>query len=206
MLGKGNCYWGEDGGTPLFTRIQEECNANVINCDEVGELDCSSWQTVDGELPLVEGCVEDLTEEEREEIKAQMQAKKDRWMAMTDEEKAVRKQDKEDARQANAATVLGCSCCVDGGTDNVADLVQGKEGRVAKTLGYQRPREDGGDHRPGRLFGDSDVDMEEKCAAFQEQGKCNTEVTIDCTEVDMVKRERKGGRWYKKLYCKCCDE
>jgi hypothetical protein len=161
---------------------------------------------VDTDVPLIEGCVEELTEEQKEEIDAKMQAKKEQWMAMTDEEKAAKWQEKKDVREANAATVLGCSCCREGGTDNVADLVRGKEGAVAKTLGFRKPREEGGGKWHGQGFGGSEVNMEEKCARFQGEGKCDAEEAPDCTQVNTMKRYRHhGGRWFDKLYCNCCE-
>merc|ERR1739842_128991 len=90
------------------------------------------------------GCIDDMTDEQRDEIRAQMQAHKEAWMALSDEERAALMDEKENAKAANAATVLGCSCCLDGGTDNVADLVEGREGWVAMSLGFRKPRGGGG--------------------------------------------------------------
>ena len=150
MKMKANCYWGANESQPLLDRIEEECDTNDP-CDgvEEDELDntCTdpSWETMDNEGVMIEGCPDEgLTEEEREELKAKMQAKKEMWMGMSETERTAYKEERDILMATNTATTLLCGCCK--GTESIVTLVKDKEGAVAKTLGFRRPRrEDDGE-------------------------------------------------------------
>ena len=141
----GNCYWGVDDGAPLLDRIQEECETAGFSCPQNdGELQCNVWQTLDDtDGTLFEGCQEGgLTEEQKTEMKAKMQEKRAKWEDMTMEERADLREERKAIRDANAATVLGCGCCE--GVESIKALVKDREGAVAKTLRFRKPRGEGG--------------------------------------------------------------
>ncbi len=128
-------------------------------------------------------------------------------------------------KAANAATVLQCGCCQ--GTKTIAALVQGKEGAVAKALGFRKPRDDGdhddqgfgghGHGHHGKPGGWSQHEgmgientLEEKCQNFLEQDGCTDAVAnaggqIDCSWYDSMHVKR-GRHHSVKLYCSCCRD
>jgi len=146
MMVKANCYWGANESQPLLDRIEEECATNDP-CDgvDLGELDdtCAdpSWATMDDEDLMIEGCPDGgLTEQEKEELKAKMQAKKEMRMGMSRAERIEYKEEMEALKANNTATTLLCGCCK--GTESIVTPVKDREGAVAKTLGFRRPKRD----------------------------------------------------------------
>jgi len=156
-----------------------------------------------------------------------MQAKKDAWMAMPDEDKAAYKEEKEQIREANAATALACGCsCKENGLSDFTELVKGKEGVVAKTLGFRPPREDGDGLWSSHHSKPHDQDdIESMCTAFTTEDKCADLSATICEDegVDSttatVKRGRHGkynhhGKYNSEpaalseteLYCRCCKD
>lgn len=139
----GNCYWGENGSEPLLGKIEEQCSS--FTCSDNPSCD-ARWQNMVDEDFMIEGCPEEgLTDEKKDEFKAKMQEKKEIWKNMSKDERDELKQEKKFIRESNAATVLslGCGCCGETGSD-LSDLVRGKEGAVARTLGFRRPKGEGG--------------------------------------------------------------
>ena len=132
--------------------------------------------------------------------------------AMSDEARAQYREDKKAMKAANAATVLGCGCCNDAsGIESVKTLVKGKEGAVARTLDFRKPRIDGAEGG-GHGFGGhgSGMDIESvlaaKCPDFKAKDGCTNmeaeaEGEVDCSQFDSMKRGHK--MWPKMLYCGC---
>lgn len=196
---RGICYWGSNESQPLLDRIQEECDSNNP-CDgvEPDQLDiCTnpSWETMgdgDEDFTFGECSGERLTDDQRAELKTKMQANKETRKSRTDAERIAFKEQKEDIKASNKATVLLCGCCK--GTASIATLVKDREFAVAKTLGFRRPR----------------GDLEEKCAAFVEEDGCTAieeeaDGPVDCDWFDSANGER-GLRLKKRLYCGCCRD
>jgi len=226
-IAEGNCYWGNNTSQVLFERIEKECNSTNFSCDEVvtSDLECSRWETMDdddGSFNLLEGCnEEELTEDEKEEMQIKIEEKKEKWMAMTDDQKDAYQAEKNRIRNANTAKVLGCGCC--DGTDSIFELVKDKEGTVAITLGFKMPREGShgsrgkGKFKPGGTGGgfagrpqgtasgsetDVQVMLDEGCGDFQLQ--CyELEGKYDCTNFDARNMKRSRNHNYM-LYCGCC--
>mmetsp|Transcript_27168 Transcript_27168/g.56564 ORF Transcript_27168/g.56564 Transcript_27168/m.56564 type:complete len:339 (-) Transcript_27168:216-1232(-) len=153
-LMNGNCYWGDYNSKPLLERIEEECNSNSYTCDTDNPSCNASWHNmVDGEL-MVEGCpVEGLDDDEMEAFKTKLQEKKEMWVGMSKEERKELREEKKAINASNVAAVLslGCGCC-DGNEGEsesesetaLAALVRGREGAVAKALGFRKPKGEGG--------------------------------------------------------------
>ena len=85
----------------------------------------------------------------------------DVMMSMTEEERQAFREENLAIDEANAATVLGCGSCI--GIESIEDLVDGRQGAVAKALNLRpegdRPNGDWaeGDHfQGGRFDGDDD--------------------------------------------------
>ena len=176
---------------------------------------------------MIEGCPDGgLTEQKKEALKAKMQAKKETWMDMSDIERVEYKEQKKALKANNTATTLLCGCCK--GIESIVTLVEDKEGAVAKTLGFRKPRGDSDNEGGSYGFGghghhgkpgvwsshgsgmDIESMLEEKCPGFVEQDGCaNTEAEVDgpvnCDWFDSVNVKR-GRRHKNKLYCGCCRD
>lgn len=213
LAGRANCYWaGEEGNSkPFLERLQKECDNTNYECGTSDNVDCTNWETVNDEDIMLKGCRDELSEEQ----KAKMQAKREEWKLMTDGERADIKAKREKVKAANAATLLECGCCDD--KEGVAGLVQGKEGLAAKTLGFGKPRGEGGHGfgsghggggRPGghgyagSEFGDGsftcpeDEVTEAKCDQLGTRG-------FECNPSTSMMRGRQFGYMF---YCECCEE
>mmetsp|Transcript_2114 Transcript_2114/g.4400 ORF Transcript_2114/g.4400 Transcript_2114/m.4400 type:complete len:221 (+) Transcript_2114:328-990(+) len=131
------CFWATNNSQPLLDGIENLCST-TFDCAAVDTdaLDCNVWETNDILAFEKPTCSEDMTDEEKEAFREEMEDIReemfDAIMLMTDEERAAFHAEQESTDAANAATVLGCGCC--NGMDSISELVKGREGAVAKAL------------------------------------------------------------------------
>ncbi|KAL7467724.1 hypothetical protein ACHAXS_007971 [Conticribra weissflogii] len=165
------CYWSANNSQPLLDEIQNLCDTSY-DCTEIdaGSLDCSKWEETSDLFSFDEPlCMANMTAEEKESLREEVEDARevmfDLMMSMTQEELQAFREENLAIDEANAATVLGCGCCV--GIESIAGLVDGRQGAVAKALNLRpegdRPNGDWaeGDHfQGGRFDGDDDGDEE----------------------------------------------
>ena len=238
---RGDCYWATNNSEPLLTRIEEECNA-FTGCKEidVSNLDCSHWETVDGGFMLNEGCnLEDMTDEEKEAFRLQMEVtheeKRNEWMSMSVAEREALREEAFAVREANAATLIGCACCSEYGVASISNLVKGKEGAVAKTLGFSRepmgtnnmgPQGSGGKQKGHRKHGDRllkkfydecstfdcsvvDIENQDCTPATPIRDRIHFDMDLSETEKEDLKSEMEAneqGNHEQMLRCACCGK
>mmetsp|Transcript_3741 Transcript_3741/g.7919 ORF Transcript_3741/g.7919 Transcript_3741/m.7919 type:complete len:395 (-) Transcript_3741:2032-3216(-) len=132
------CYWSANNSQPLFDQIQIICDTSY-DCTEVdaGSLDCNVWETKNEIFSFDEPlCKANMTAEEKESLREEMEDDRevmfDVLISMTEEERQAFHEENLAIDEVNAATVLGCGCCI--GIKSIEGLVEGRQGAVAKAL------------------------------------------------------------------------
>lgn len=182
-----NCYWGQDESAPLISRINEECDGY----DCTGVTKCLDWESDEDDI-LVEGCDEDMSEEDASELKDQintaLQEKREKFKDMSEEERAAYRQEREEMRQRNAENVMNCGCCSSNSEYELGELVGHIEGAVARTLGFITPKGEG-----GSCVGRLQAMVEAECPGYI--STCPTEPIDIGTECVLEKPERPNVDW-----------
>ncbi len=174
-------FWASNNGEQLLQEVEGMCDS--FGCDGVDTdaLTCDVWVT--NSILAIDHptCSEDMTEEEKqafyEEMEDFRQQMFDALMSMSDEERLAFRAEQETVDAANKATVLGCGCCI--GMDSIADLVDGKEGAVAKVLdlrsnGVQGRQRGSGSFGDGTGIGLNNGDCGEDCDGSGPKRENNT--------------------------------
>jgi hypothetical protein len=191
MAFKRNCYFGNEDGEPLITRIIEEC----VNVDcPGGEGDttytCLEWESSEDEV-VIEGCDEDMTPEEaealRQEYKTALEALRDKIINLSEEERETYSDQMKALRQRNAENARKCGCCTSGPEFELGELVSGIEGTVAKTLGFR------GSHHGHK--GQLQAKVDEQCTDEYKSTACTETLIVD-TDCALEKPKRPDIDWW----------
>lgn len=130
------CFWSANNSEALLNGIEEVCD-DFYDCDSINEanINCTQWETIDNNILSEEPvCRQNTTDEDEIAFRQQMEE----WSMMAFEERATLREAIEENDETNAATVLGCGCCL--GKESIINLVNGREGAVAKAVGLSLDR------------------------------------------------------------------
>lgn len=195
MAFKLNCYWGNDDGEPLISRIIEECES--VDCTG-GEGDttytCLEWEYSEDNEVIVEGCDEDfMTPDEaealRQEYKTDLEDLRKKIKNMTEEERDIYRDQMNDLRQRNAENARKCGCCTSVPEFELGELTSGIEGTVAKALGFSCPKGQGGLGSHHGHEGRLQDKVDEQCTDEYKSTACTETLNVD-TECALEKPTR----------------